>query len=95
MQPFSTEVSNKSRKFGREMFYKFVKLDHNSQSAGHLRCFTIGAIKAMFTHYNFEIVKCISCSVHNFLLNRIITKLVPGMSQNIFFIFKKKGQNNY
>lgn len=90
MQPFSTEVSNVSRKFGREKFYKLLRLDGDSASAGHLRCFTRGALRSMFEFYDFDIVKEIPCSVHEFAFNHLITKAMPGLAQNLFFIVKPK-----
>lgn len=94
LQPFSTEVSNKSRKFGRETFYKILKLNGQSKSAGHLRCFTIGALKSLFIHYHFEIIKYIPCSTHNFWLNKLVSKVIPEMSQSVLFIVKNKRINS-
>lgn len=90
MQPFSTEVSNVSRKFGREKFYEFLKIQEDSPSAGHLRCFTRGALRSIFTFYDFAIEKEIPCSVHEFRLNHWITKVMPGMAQNLFFVARTK-----
>lgn len=89
MQPFSTEVSNKSRKFGREKFYELLGLDNESESAGHLRCFTKGSLRSMLSFYKFKLVKNIPCHVHNILLNRIITRLFKEFSENSFFIAQK------
>lgn len=91
MQPFSTEVSNKSRTFGREKFYSLLGLsDEESESAGHLRCFTKGSLRALLRYYKFDEVKDIPCHVHDILPNRIITKFFSGMSQNLFFIVQNK-----
>jgi 2-polyprenyl-3-methyl-5-hydroxy-6-metoxy-1,4-benzoquinol methylase len=89
MQPFSTEVSNKSRKFGRESFYKILGLDGESDSAGHLRCFTKGSMRSILSFYKFRIVKDVPCHVHNFLLNRIMTRVFKELSENLFFIAQK------
>jgi ubiquinone/menaquinone biosynthesis C-methylase UbiE len=90
MQPFSTEVSNVSRKFGREIFYQLLRLDGANPSAGHLRCFTRSALRDVFEFYNFNVIKEIPCSVHNFWLNDLITKLMPGLAQNYLFVVNKK-----
>jgi ubiquinone/menaquinone biosynthesis C-methylase UbiE len=89
LQPFSTEVSNVSRTFGRESFYKWLGLPDESESAGHLRCFTKGALNSVLQHFRLEPVKDIPCHVHNILPNRLITAILPSMSQNIFVIAQK------
>lgn len=89
LQPFSTEVSNVSRTFGRESFYKMLGLPDDSESAGHLRCFTKNALFSVLTHFKLKPIKDIPCHVHNILPNKIITRFLPSMSQNIFVIAQK------
>lgn len=89
LQPFSTEVSNLSRTFGRESFYKLLLLPSKSDSAGHLRCFTKKALFSVLSHFRLVPVKDIPCHVHNILPNKIITRLMPSMSQNILVIAQK------
>lgn len=88
LQPFSTEVSNESRIYGRKFFYRLLNIKE-SQSAGHLRCFTRSALKDVFRAYSFEDIVLIPCHIHNFALNRFITRFIPPMSQTTILIGKK------
>lgn len=88
MQPFSTEVSNDSRVFGRRGFYKFIHSEE-SRSAGHLRCFTKGALIDMLNFYNFKLIEEIPCHVHDMLINRFVDVVLPGMSENTLIVAQK------
>lgn len=90
IQPLSTEVSNVSRRFGREGFYKLTKSSEESNSAGHLRCFTRQALKSMLEYYGFEVGKDISCHYHSNILNRIVTRLFPNLSESTLLLCTKK-----
>ncbi|MBF0457120.1 MAG: class I SAM-dependent methyltransferase [Nitrospirae bacterium] len=85
-QPLSTEVSNVHRAFGREGFYKMLRVSGDSQSAGHLRCFSRGALYSFLKYYKFNVIKDIPCHLHNFLINRIITRVFPRLSQQMLLI---------
>lgn len=90
LQPHATEVSNVTRKFGRETFYKLAGFKGKSNSAGHLRCFTKQALKSMLQYYGFEVIKNIPCHSHHIAINIFISKYLPDLSQNTLFICKKK-----
>lgn len=89
MQPFSTEVSNVNRVFGRESFYKLLKQRDNSPSAGHLRLFTMASLEKVMIYHGGVLKKSIPVYIHNFLLNRLITRFLPTMSQGTYMIFSK------
>lgn len=89
LQPLATEVSNASRKFGREIFYKLVNFKEESDSAGHLRCFTKDALKSMLKYYGFNVIKDIPCHYHSFFINKLVTKIFPNMSQGTLLVCKK------
>lgn len=52
LQPFFTEVSSK-KVFGR----KFSQLGEGNPAVGHLRIFTLNALKAFLSYYEFKIIK--------------------------------------
>ncbi|MBE7445766.1 MAG: class I SAM-dependent methyltransferase [Planctomycetia bacterium] len=93
LQPFCTEVSNISRKFGRENFYKLLRSNADSPSVGHIRCFTRSALLSFLRYYKFTVVKEIPCYHHEFLLNKFITKILPSLAQQLFVIARKKHDN--
>ena len=88
LQPHSTEVSSKSRVFGREIIYK-IHHTENEEVPGHLRVFTKEALKSMLRYYKFKIVKDIPTHVHNFAINRWITRFLPPFSQNTLLVAQK------
>jgi ubiquinone/menaquinone biosynthesis C-methylase UbiE len=88
MQPFSTEVSNVSRCFGRERFYRLIGVGE-SISAGHLRCFTKGALLALLRHYQFKRIRVFPCHVHDLAINKIVDVILPNMSQNMLVLAQK------
>ena len=90
MQPHATEVSNISRKFGREKYYELMRIKEDVQPAGHLRCFTWGALSSMAEFHKLHVLKHIACYSHDILPNKLVTALMPTMSQNQIIVASKQ-----
>lgn len=88
-QPFSMDISDKSRIFGRKTFYKIFGVIE-SQSNKHLRLFTKKGLASLLKYYNFIIKKDIPCHLHSSLLNKFFTNFLPSFSQGTFYVAKKK-----
>jgi 2-polyprenyl-3-methyl-5-hydroxy-6-metoxy-1,4-benzoquinol methylase len=85
-QPFSTEVSYESRLFGREKFYSKFGV-YESQPAGHLRCFTRGAMRSFLLFHSCKIVHEDGYYQQPYLINKIISK-IKSLSEGLIFVVK-------
>ncbi len=82
--PLCLEVSNISRIFGRKIFYK-----KDSESVGHIRCFTWTAIRDLSKYYKFQIIQHKGAWFINSTINKIITALIPRLSQQQVLVLRK------
>ena len=89
LQPFFTEVSSK-KVFGR----KFPQLGEGNPAVGHLRIFTLNALKAFLSYYKFKIkeIKGGRFLEEYPVLNHLdkIFEIFPSLSSYILVITRNK-----
>lgn len=94
--PLFSELSTRNRKVGTGFLKKIIK---NEQPVGHIRIFTVRALKDLLQLYGFEIVK-VKGSPIPFNFPKIVSWLydtfdflfsfIPSLSSNLLIIAKKK-----
>lgn len=87
-QPFDTEVSDEGHIFGKELIYHLMG-KKVSRSLGHLRCFTKKALRSVLKHYHFKVLKEVPCYIQPWHFNKLITKLLPCLSETQMIIVTK------
>jgi len=90
IQPWHTEVSTQDATIG----FGFLKKIKNPKPVGHLRLFTLKAIKELLKFHGFKIDKIKGCSVNYFLfpfyfMDRIIS-FFPSLSSKIIVVAVKQ-----
>lgn len=88
MQPFSTEVSFRSRTFGRRLFYKINGVSH-SEAVGHLRLFTTSALTDFLHYHGFKIVKRYGYWQQNKILNVLISNIARNLAEGQIVVVQK------
>lgn len=88
MQPFSTEVSFRSRMFGRRFFYTLNGVSH-SDAVGHLRLFTTSALYDFLHYHGFKIVKRYGYWQQNKLLNVLISNIAKNLAEGQIVVVQK------
>lgn len=90
-QPFYTEVSTIDKTLG----LSFTKgMTRNSEPMGHLRCFTLKALKEILELHGFKIVSLQGSAVGYFpfymnFVDRLLSH-IPGMASDLVVVAKKK-----
>ncbi len=94
IQPWHMEVSTQDATIG----FGFLKKIKNPKPVGHLRLFTLKAIKDLLEFHSFKVDKIKGCSVNYFLfplyfIDRIISFFPSFSSKIIVRAVKQKGVN--
>lgn len=89
-QPFFTEVSTIDKTIGLSFTRR---LTSNRETVGHLRVFTLKALKDMLNMYNFKINTVVGGSVgylprYMILLDKILS-IVPSLASDLIIVSKK------
>ncbi len=104
-QPYHSEVSNRESGFGLGLVYKVLgRSRHGNKTAGHLRMFTLRALRDFIEFYGFKIVKYYPVYFSSFrkdnnrkiviktffALDKMISSLFPSLATGLIVHFKKK-----
>jgi 2-polyprenyl-3-methyl-5-hydroxy-6-metoxy-1,4-benzoquinol methylase len=78
-QPHGTEVSFEPHRFGNRLFERLLGEPAGGvRMAGHLRLFTLRALREFLIHHDFEVITGIGVAPHGDPLSRLIARLWTG-----------------
>jgi len=104
-QPYHSEVSNKESGFGLGLIYKILgRSKYGNKTAGHLRIFTLKALREFIEFYGFKTVKYYPAYFSSFrkdnnrksiikiffAFDRIVSSVFPSLATGLIIHFKKK-----
>lgn len=90
-QPHGTEVSFAPYRFGCRFLEKvFRESGGIDPTAGHLRAFTLRALKELLVYHGFRVERCSGVANHRWdIVGRIVSKIWPGGAGNIVIIARR------
>jgi 2-polyprenyl-3-methyl-5-hydroxy-6-metoxy-1,4-benzoquinol methylase len=104
-QPYHSEVSNKESGFGLSLVYKVLgRSRYGNKTAGHLRMFTLRALRDFIEFHGFKIVKYYPVYFSSFrkdnnrkiiiktffAFDKMISSTFPSLATGLIVHFKKK-----
>jgi len=104
-QPYHSEVSNKESGFGLGLVYKVLgRSRYGNKTAGHLRMFSLRALRDFVEFYGFKIIKYYPVYFSSFrednnrkiiiktffALDRVISSIFPSLASGLIIHLKKK-----
>ena len=84
LQPHVMEVSFVPRRFGHPLMQRFVPYAPGDSAAGHLRAFTLRALREFLAWHGFHLVAARGCINHSFdFVTRLVAHWWPGLAGDV------------
>jgi 2-polyprenyl-3-methyl-5-hydroxy-6-metoxy-1,4-benzoquinol methylase len=90
LQPHMTEVSFEPHRFGNRLFERLLGEERGkSHMAGHLRVFTLKALKEFTEYHDFKILKCVGVANQGDAISRIVARVWKGGAGDVALLARK------
>ena len=90
LQPHMTEVSFEPHRFGNRLFERLLGEEQGkSHMAGHLRVFTLKALKEFMEYHEFKILKCVGVANQGDVISRIVARVWKGGAGDVALLAQK------
>jgi len=90
LQPHMTEVSFEPHRFGNRLFERLLGEERGkSHMAGHLRVFTLKALKEFTEYHDFKILKCAGVANQGDIISRLVARVWKGGAGDVALLAQK------